>query len=86
MTTPSTSSIPGSPQSATSLLDLYYLEMRSALLETAAGFDRIRRAPGGEEALDDPRIRALSDACAILADGGAGQTRRILERLSAEAE
>lgn len=85
MPPPSPSSVPGSPRPAPALLDLYYLQMRSALLEAAAGFDRIARAAGGAEAMRDARILALTDACALLSDGQADRTRRILERLSEEA-
>ena len=56
----------GSPKKAKELLDLYFLEARSALLETAAIFDRIERAEGGTEAFSDPRLSNLMKACEIL--------------------
>ncbi len=55
-----------SPKKAKELLDLYFLEARSALLETAAIFDRIERAEGGTEAFSDPRLSNLMKACEIL--------------------
>ena len=58
----------GSPKNAMELLDLYFLDMRCALLETAATFDRIERAPGAAEALADPRIENLRKACGIIRD------------------
>jgi hypothetical protein len=59
----------GSPKSAQELLDMYFLTMRSALLETAAALDRIERAEGGLEIFADPRIENLKKACDIIKDG-----------------
>ena len=59
----------GSPKSAKELLDMYFLEMRSALLETAAAFDRIERAAGGTEIFKDPRFDNLRQACDIVKNG-----------------
>ena len=56
----------GSPKKAIVLLDLYFLEARSALLETAAIFDRIERAGGGTEVFSDPRLSKLREACNVL--------------------
>ena len=56
----------GCPKSGKELLDMYFLETRSALLETAATLDRIERAPGGREAMEDPRILKLLKACEII--------------------
>jgi len=55
-----------SPKTAKDLLDLYFLEARSALLETAAIFDRIERAEGGTEVFSEPRLSKLIEACEII--------------------
>ena len=55
-----------SPKTAKELLDLYFLEARSALLETAAIFDRIERAEGGIEIFTEPRFSKLMEACEII--------------------
>lgn len=74
-----------SPQSAEDLLNHYYLFMRSALVETAAGFDRIQRAEGGESVIQtDPRIRDLQEACRILLSDTERRTEEILHTLSVE--
>lgn len=56
----------GSPRKAAELLDMYFLDMRSAMLETAAALDRIGRAEGGMEILRDPRIVKLRKAIELL--------------------
>jgi hypothetical protein len=66
------------PMSAEQLLDLYYEDMRSHLLEVAAAFDRIDRAGG----CADPRLDALRRIGHIAVDGGADRARRLLEGLS----
>ena len=75
----------GSPKSASELLDMYYLLWRSALLETAAGFDRLERAEGFEAVSGDPRLAALKAACEIIGRDKSGRTEAILHRLSEEA-
>ncbi|MCK5801473.1 MAG: hypothetical protein KAI66_01510 [Lentisphaeria bacterium] len=60
------------------LLDLYYHDMRSHLLEVAAAFDRIERAG----ACDDPRLQALRQAACIAVDDQPGRAVRFLELLS----
>lgn len=61
----------GSPKSGPELLDMYYLDLRSALVETAATLDRIEGAPQGDVAMQDPRIAQIRKACEfILADEG----------------
>ena len=74
-----------SPQSPEELLQHYYLHMRSAIVETAAGFDRIQRADGGEEIMkSDARIADLQKACELLLSEEEGRTQRILDALSVE--
>jgi len=47
------------PKTAEELLDIYYLEARSYLVETAAILDRIERADGGDKIKDDKRIQNI---------------------------
>lgn len=67
-----------SPKSGTELLDMYYLDLRSHLLEVAAGLDRIDRAGGAA----DPRLARLRQAAAIAADSRPDRVLRLLESLS----
>ncbi|MEX2605898.1 MAG: hypothetical protein WD708_01005 [Kiritimatiellia bacterium] len=75
-----------SPKSAPELLDQFYLHMRSALIETAASFDRIQRAGGGDSVWRDPRLEELREAARIIQEDGSDRTRRILELLSVKGE
>ena len=59
-------SVLGSPKTAQELVDLYFLDMRSALLETAATLDRLERASNGRAAFNDPRIVKLLKAAELL--------------------
>lgn len=75
-----------SPKSAPELVDQFYLHMRSALIETAAAFDRIQAADDASTAWDDPRLEELRQAAAILAGDDPDRARRILELLSVKEE
>ncbi len=66
------------PKTAIELLDLYWADMRSHLLEVAAAFDRLERAGG----LDDPRLCALRRVARIAVDEQPERARRFLEELS----
>jgi len=66
------------PKTATQLLDLYYADMRSHLLEVAAAFDRIDRGGG----TSDPRLQALRRLARIAVDERPERARRSLEELS----
>jgi len=68
-----------SPKNGSELLDLYYHDMRSHLLEAAAALDRIERAGGAD---DDPRLRRLLDAARIAVGREPDRARRFLEALS----
>lgn len=71
------------PKSAKELLDMYYLEMRCHLLETAAAFDRLERARGAEDIPADARMVKLLAALDILRSGP-DKARRFLELFSEE--
>ena len=68
----------GSPKTASELLDMYFLQARSQVLETAAILDRIERAEGGAEALDDSRLQKLREACDILKNGKHNRAEQFL--------
>ena len=53
-------------QNAKQILERQFLEMRWRALSLAADLDRIERAPGGKEALNDPRLNKLRDAIKVL--------------------
>ena len=57
-----------SPKTGPELLDMYFLFARSHLLETASILDRIQRAPDGDKAFADQRVRQLIAACDIIKD------------------
>lgn len=56
-------------QSGREILDRMFLEMRWRALSLAADLDRVERAAGGAELLDnDPRIQKLFDALRVLSE------------------
>jgi hypothetical protein len=69
-------------KNAMDLLDLYYLEMRCHLLETAAALDRIHSAPGAAEAEADPRMTRILESLPLLKEPGADKAKRFLEHFS----
>ena len=71
-----------SPKNAQELVDLFYLHMRSALVETAASFDRIQAAEDAEHVWKDPMLEQLREAAQILADDEPDRAARILTLLS----
>ncbi len=66
---------------AAELLDLYYHEMRSHLLEVAAALDRIERA-GGSIPGGDVRLKRLLAAARIAVGDEPERAQRFLEYLS----
>ena len=70
------------PKSARELVDMYYLEARSHLLETAAILDRIERAADSDEIMDDPRIENLFKLCHLLAEEKSNRAEKFLNLLS----
>ena len=68
----------GSPKTAEELLEIYFLDMRSALLETAAAMDRIERAENGDSVSKDPRILKLNQAFEILKNGKENRAKQFL--------
>jgi hypothetical protein len=64
------------------LLDLYFLEARSKLIDLAAFLDRLERSTGGP----DFRLAALTKALDELKDGPGDRTERVLMSLSDPTE
>jgi hypothetical protein len=62
------------PQAALPVLDGYFLEARSKLLDLAAILDRIDRGGG---AADDPRLERVHQALGILSRGGADRAEKV---------
>ena len=60
------------------VLDLYFVEARSKLIDVAAFLDRAQRAKG----TDDFRLKAFRAALGQLRAGGPDRARRVLLRLS----
>lgn len=70
-------------KSARELVDMYYHDLRSHLLEAAAAFDRIDRA--GPLPEDDHRLQELRAAAAIVLDSQPDRAQRFLIALSKPA-
>lgn len=70
------------PRTAPELLDMYFLDIRSHLLEAASGLDRISRAAKSEEAMNDPRAVQLMKALEVLGKPGTDRAERFLELFS----
>jgi hypothetical protein len=62
---------------AGAILDRYFLDVRSRLLDVAAAWDRIDRGKGAEALRDDPRMTMLRQAAAILTDGHPDRAERM---------
>ena len=74
----------GSPKTAGELLDLYYLDLRSALLELAAGLDRIQAAQGGADAIQDIRVQRLLEGSQLVGTVERDRALRFQELLSGD--
>jgi hypothetical protein len=73
-----------SGKSAGELLDMYFLDARMHLLETAAMLDRLERARGFEQVKGDPRLGKLVAAAKLLADGRPERAERFQRLFSVE--
>lgn len=72
------------PKSAQELLGMYYPNLRSALLETAATLDRIQRGRGYAAVAATPPLARLREALKILSDERVDRAERLLHLLSEE--
>jgi len=73
-----------SGKTAAELLNMYFLDARMHLLETAAMLDRLERARGFEEIKGDPRLGKLVEAAKLLADGKPERAERFQRLFSVE--
>jgi len=71
-------------RTAGELLDMYWLEARMHLLETASILDRIERASGAKKVSADPRLAKLLKGARLVADGKAERAERF-QRLFSDA-
>lgn len=62
---------------AKALLNRYFLDMRSHLLELAAAFDRLDRADGSADVEDDFRLRKLREGVKALSEAGRERAERV---------
>jgi hypothetical protein len=75
-------SSPYGPMRAQDILDLYFIENRSRILDIASFLDRIDRYDGAEEAMADYRYKALIKVLGILAQSPSERTKSIQLALS----
>ncbi len=68
------------PLPADRVLDQYFLELRSKLLEAAAIFDRLGRGANSDGVASDPRAAKLRQAIEVLA-GDAPNKAELLQQL-----
>lgn len=64
-------------RTAPNILDRQYLEMRCGLLDLAAAFDRISRAPEAGTVEADPRYEKLQKAIQIVASNGSNRAEQL---------
>jgi hypothetical protein len=72
------------PLAAAVVLDRYFLEARSKLLDLAAILDRISRGPGASAGDADPRLEKIRQALEVLHDRSGGRAERIQQIFSLE--
>ena len=70
------------PLPAAQVLDRYFLEARSKLLDLAAILDRIDRGQGAAGVVNDPRPEKIRQALEVLQDSSGGRAERIQQIFS----
>ena len=70
------------PMTADAVVNRYFLEMRSKVLDVAAALDRIERTEDAEGAAKDVRLQKLRTAIDILLDGKGDRAARVLMAFS----
>lgn len=58
-------------------LDRSFLDIRSRILDIAAGLDRVDRGSGGDSLRTDDRVNRIREALAALHDGAANRAERV---------
>jgi hypothetical protein len=74
------------PLPTNEVMDRYFLEARSKLLDVAAILDRINRGADSMSVENDPRSRRIREALDILLDRSGGRAERIQKVFSLEYE
>lgn len=74
------------PQTADTVLDRHFLELRCEILNLAAALDRVERADGFSQTSDDPRLAQLESGIEILTSGGTDRAQRVQMLFSDEYE
>jgi hypothetical protein len=59
------------------VLEMFFLEARSKILDVAAMLDRLNRGPEAGGVEDDPRVQKIRQAIEVLADLSGGRAERI---------
>jgi len=63
--------------SAPEVLNRYFLDMRSRVLDLAAALDRVECAKDPQAATADPRLTKLHNALKLLTDGNPNRAERV---------
>jgi hypothetical protein len=71
-----------SPQPAAQVLDAYFLEARSKLLDLAAILDRVDRGPNAARLRDDPRLERIRQAIELIGEAGPDRAAKVQELFS----
>jgi hypothetical protein len=72
------------PLSAEQVLERYFLEARSKLLDLAGVLDRISRGENVAAADEDPRMGKIRQALEVLGDRSGGRAERVQKIFSLE--
>ncbi len=70
------------PLSTRQIVDEYFIENRTKLLDIAAFLDRLERSSDGEDQGRDFRVRVFQKALAVLSDGKPSRVMRLQMLLS----
>ncbi|MFO0934975.1 MAG: hypothetical protein U0798_00485 [Gemmataceae bacterium] len=70
------------PMPAPAVLDAFFLDIRSRLLDVAASLDRLDRGASAESVANDVRLARIHRAVAALADSGPGRAEKIQQIFS----
>ena len=73
---------PYRPMTAQEIIDLYFIENRSRVLDIASFLDRIDRYEGANEAKTDFRYQAIMKVIELLKESGGNRTKSIQLALS----
>jgi hypothetical protein len=75
-----------SPVPAPKVLDAYFLEARSKLLDLAGILDRVGRGAEASNINSDPRLTRIRQALEILQDDSGGRAERVQQLFSLSYE